>query len=125
MYRGVGSKLWKGYGEISGNYWDGLRRGANGSKGRSPIDFDITIEYVWELFLLQERKCALSGLDIWFKHTTTQGTSNTASLDRIDSSKGYITGNVQWVHKDVNKMKNSFDQDYFIRLCKKYCRKPM
>jgi len=118
-YRGVQHKQWKGCGEISGNFWDGIRRGANGSKGRVVIDFTITLEYVWDLFLSQDRKCALSGVDIWFKHTTTQGTSNTASLDRIDSSIGYVEGNVQWVHKDVNKMKNSFDQSYFIDMCKK------
>jgi hypothetical protein len=43
---------------------------------------------------------------------------HTASLDRIDSSKGYCEDNVQWVHKDINRMKNTFDQDYFISLCK-------
>lgn len=42
-----------------------------------------------------------------------------ASLDRIDSSKGYEQGNVQWVHKDINNMKQSFSQDKFIDWCKK------
>jgi len=28
-------------------------------------------------------------------------------LDRINSKQGYIEGNVQWVHKDANKMNNS------------------
>lgn len=40
-----------------------------------------------------------------------------ASLDRIDSKKSYTVDNVQWVHKDVNWMKNKFDQDYFIEMC--------
>lgn len=40
-------------------------------------------------------------------------------LDRIDSSKGYIEGNVQWVHKDVNMMKQNYSQKYFIEMCKK------
>ena len=43
----------------------------------------------------------------------------TASLDRIDSSKGYVPGNIQWVHKDVNWMKGSFTQEYFVNICKK------
>jgi hypothetical protein len=38
-------------------------------------------------------------------------------LDRIDSSKGYIVGNVQWVHKHVNVMKNIFSQEMFIFIC--------
>ena len=41
----------------------------------------------------------------------------TASLDRIDSSKGYIKGNIQWVLKDINLMKGSTDEDYFKFLC--------
>ena len=40
-------------------------------------------------------------------------------IDRIDSSKGYVKGNVQWVHKNVNLMKGKFDQEYFIEMCKK------
>lgn len=45
------------------------------------------------------------------------------SLDRIDSKKGYVVGNVQWVHKDINRMKNTFPQDYFIQVCKQIAAK--
>ena len=47
-YRGTQHKQWTGHGEISGNKWDSIRRGANGAKGRKKIKFEITIEYVWE-----------------------------------------------------------------------------
>ena len=40
-----------------------------------------------------------------------------ASLDRIDSSKGYVKDNIQWVHKDVQIMKNKFSEDYFKQIC--------
>lgn len=46
------------------------------------------------------------------------GEYNTASLDRIDSSKPYIIDNIQWVHKDINFMKRTYSHDYFIKLCK-------
>jgi hypothetical protein len=36
----------------------------------------------------------------------------------IDSSKGYIEGNIQWVHKDINNMKWDFTQEEFINYCK-------
>ena len=42
----------------------------------------------------------------------------TASLDRIDSTKGYIEGNVQWVDKIVNAMKWNIPEKYFIEICK-------
>ena len=41
-----------------------------------------------------------------------------ASIDRVDSMKSYEEGNLQFVHKDVNIMKNKYDQDYFIEVCK-------
>jgi hypothetical protein len=79
------------------------------------IEFDITIEYVYELLLKQNRKCALSGIDLYFE---TIGTKHIVSIDRIDSSKGYIVDNVQLIHKDLNFMKQSFSQEYFIEMCK-------
>ena len=42
----------------------------------------------------------------------------TASIDRIDSSIGYVIGNVQWVHKQVNFMKGTMEQKEFIKFCK-------
>lgn len=112
---GARNYKWTGYGEISGNYWDSLRRGAVGAKARRSRrdrDFTITIEYIWDLFLDQNRTCALTGLILQF------GKNQTASLDRINSEEGYVPGNVQWVHKDVNKMKNVFAQGHFIYMCR-------
>lgn len=43
----------------------------------------------------------------------------TASLDRKDNTRGYTLNNVQWVHKDVNIMKNTFDRDYFVSMCRR------
>lgn len=115
--KGKSHKQWKGCGDISGNFWDSIKRCASGKKGRrEPVDFLITIEFAWDLFIKQEGKCALSGLDIVINYNQKEG--HTASLDRIDSSKGYTEDNVQWVHKDINMMKRTYDQDYFIELCK-------
>lgn len=43
----------------------------------------------------------------------------TASLDRIDSTKGYIHGNLQWIHKDLNQMKSNRTQDEFLEWVRK------
>lgn len=108
---------WTGCGEISGAYWYGIQFRAN----RRKLDFDITINYAWELFVKQDGKCAISGLPIqfWEKNSSNADKKKqTASLDRIDSSKGYVVGNIQWVHKSINTIKMDLNQEEFIELCK-------
>ncbi len=109
---------WDGHGDISGMYFAGFRCKAR----KHNIEFNITIEQIWNLYLEQDRKCALTGLPIDFIQSQRlkikNGTATTASLDRIDSTKGYTIDNVQWIHKDVNKMKNAFTQDRYIEICK-------
>ena len=116
--KGDENHLWKGHGEISGSCWSKIKQAA---KVRNLV-FDVTIEHAWDLFLKQSRKCALSGLDLIFC-SLGSGSLHTASLDRIDSDKNYIIGNIQWVHKDVNYMKNNFNELYFIEVCKKIADK--
>jgi hypothetical protein len=115
--QGSENQNWQGYEEISGSYWRFIKNREFGSKQRKPIKVEITIEYVWDLFIKQNRRCALSNLELTFPKNRKDKTW-TASLDRIDSSKGYLEENLQWVHKDVNWMKNNFDQKYFIEMCK-------
>lgn len=79
-------------------------------------EFQLTKEYLWEIFQKQNGKCALTGIDLKFASTARSGDGN-ASIDRIDSSKDYIEGNIQWVHKDINYMKQEYDQEYFINMC--------
>jgi hypothetical protein len=108
------NSLWTGYEEISGNFWNSIITSA---KKRQKI-FSISIQYAWKLFKKQNGLCALSGKKIILeKRWSKKRMLHTASLDRIDSSKGYIEGNVQWVHKDVNFMKQAFSQEKFIALC--------
>ena len=105
---------WKGHGEISGRYFTSLKWGA---KNRD-FAFDVTIEEIWQLFLDQDGLCILSGLPIKFSRDTQ---SATASLDRKDPNVGYVTGNVQWVHKDINRMKMDLTDTRFIELCSHVC----
>ena len=44
--------------------------------------------------------------------------ASTASLDRIDSSEGYVPGNVQWVHLVVNDLKSNMPQEEFLNWCR-------
>lgn len=116
--RGVNHIQWTGVGEISGDFWyNHIVRSAKGYKGRKEIELSITKEYAWDLFLKQNRKCSLSGIELYFP-SKWKDKNYTASLDRIDSSKGYVENNVQWVHKDINMMKRIYNNEYFIKMCK-------
>lgn len=93
------------------------------------IEFNLDHEFLWALYQKQEGKCALSGLELklelnYMNSSTGKSTfidpkPVTASLDRIDSTKGYVEGNVQWVHKAINLMKSSLIENDFIYYCKK------
>lgn len=105
---------WTGYGEISGSFWCGIKKGATNRK----LEFNISIQEAWNLFLQQNRKCALSGTSLTFPISKKLTSLSTASLDRIDSSKGYLSNNIQWVSKDLNVMKMNKSDKKFIEYCK-------
>jgi hypothetical protein len=110
---GKDSPTFKGYEELNGTLWSQITTNAQ----RRGYKFDLSLEQVWNIFIEQNRKCALSGLELKIgnRHKMEE---TTASLDRIDSTKGYIPGNVQWVHKNINWMKQDFCQRDFIKYCK-------
>ena len=110
---GKNHKQWTGYMEISGTYWCQI---AGSAKDRN-ISMSITIEDIWNKFIEQNRKCALSGVELTFGDGVNKYKNTTASLDRIDSLKGYTLDNIQWVHKDINQMKWSFTLDIFYKMC--------
>jgi hypothetical protein len=112
--KGINHAQWNGYEGISGDWWYSHVTRERKQNERTRVPVNITKEYAWDLFIKQNKKCALSGIDIKIDST---GIYNTASIDRIDSSKGYEVGNIQWVHKHINFMKRTYTQEYFIEMC--------
>lgn len=108
------SYQWKGVGELSSHKFQSIKVGATKRK----IEFDISISDAWHQFIFQDRKCALSGIELKFNKTHLNRSDTTASLDRIDSTRGYTKENIQWIHKTINKMKMGLDINRFLYLCR-------
>lgn len=89
------------------------------------LEFSIDPDYAFGLLANQGNHCKISGMPIWIADANKDRARDqtTASLDRIDSSLGYIVGNVQWLHKDVNKMKWDLSQDRFLEICRMIARR--
>lgn len=86
-------------------------------KSVSRYPFTITAKDVFELYIKQNKKCALSGVDISIDNNKNFKEQK-ISIDRIDSNKGYEKDNIQLVDKKVNLMKGKLDNLEFIKLCK-------
>ena len=85
------------------------------------MEWNLDVEFLTRLFEKQKGICALSGLELVMAGSVSRHRKGetTASIDRIDSSKGYTKGNIQWLHKRVNNMKNDLLDSEFIELCRK------
>jgi hypothetical protein len=83
------------------------------------LSFDLDIDYLWDMFISQDKKCALTGVDINIVNATISYnySVNTASLDRIDNNIGYEKGNVRWLHKIVNQIKSDISDEDLIYVC--------
>lgn len=74
------------------------------------LEWNLSIDEMYEMY---NGYCNMTGWPISINYSKA-----TASLDRIDSSKGYIVGNIQWVHTMVNMCKNKYSNDLFIEMSK-------
>lgn len=74
---------------------------------------EITLEDLKEQWESQNGVCPFSGLDLKIS-TYGKAPKNpiyTASLDRIDSNLGYVKGNIRWVSRAINWMKNNMSDE--------------
>lgn len=106
-----GGKKWEERCLISPTMWKVIERNAL-VRG---LGFLITKKQAWDMFISQKGICTLTGRALSFEDLANLGT---ASLDRIDSRVGYTIGNIQWVHKDVNRMKGALSDEVFIKFCR-------
>lgn len=113
--KGNSHKNWRGIGILPSSFVCKIKAHAK----RRKIKFELNKEYLWSVFSNQKEMCALTGLKLTFptSHNEMKRGVGNASLDRIDSSKGYVEKNVQWVHKDINMMKQQLSTTRFVNMC--------
>jgi hypothetical protein len=98
-------------------YWTAFILNAKSRK----LEIYFNLSDLDELIEKQDFKCALTGLKLILPKTSDEFLLErkwTASIDRIDSTKNYTLDNIQFVHKDINKMKMDMQQDIFIDYCR-------
>lgn len=83
------------------------------AKQRKTVEVFISIQHIYDVWEKQEGRCAYTKLPL----TSEAHQLNTVSLDRIDSSKDYVEGNIQLVCVPVNVMKMDSTEKQFVHLC--------
>jgi hypothetical protein len=99
--------------KINGHYVPGRKYSAiKYNAARRGIHFDVSIDYLDQQWEFQNGRCFYTGVEL----DLASRDGATASLDRKDSSIGYIEGNVRWVEKDINYCKYTLSEDRFLDL---------
>lgn len=91
-----------------------IRRG--NIKGRK-YQVEVSLEYLLDVWENQKGICVYSGVQLVLPNKKSSK-HEMASLDRIDSSKGYIEGNIQFISAAMNYMKNTMSHEETVELCK-------
>jgi len=105
---------------ISNNRRDkytGLREHMRRVRQRSK-DFDVTLEDLLQQWEKQGGRCVYSGVKL--THPIQRKNENlmyTASLDRIDSSKGYVKDNIQFISVVCNHAKGEMSHEEMLEFC--------
>lgn len=95
----------------------------------NPQHISITLDELYEVGEHQQWQDPFSGDEMQFtrggnwglKNAWGTGASNplSCSIDRIDSDKGYVSGNVQLVTAMTNMAKGNMSNQQFVDFCKK------
>ena len=88
----------------------------------TPKIVTIDTQYLKNIWESQNGICPYTNIKMYLPETTRdihqKRLLNRASLDRIDSSIGYVTGNVEFVCFGINLCKNNFSKDEMLEFIK-------
>lgn len=77
------------------------------------LAFDLTKEFLYELYIKQNGKCYYTGIDII--HGVGCFENNSISVERLDPIKGYVKTNVVLAAFNVNSFKGMMNESEFKR----------
>lgn len=83
-------------------------------------EINVTIDDLKNQWDKQNGICEFTGVQLILSTYTKieKNPINAASLDRIDSSRGYLKDNIRWVSRSINWMKNDMSDEMTWELCK-------
>jgi len=90
--------------------------GKSKKRKTSELGNNINIDYCMMLYEKQNGKCAISNQEMTFCRGVGSVDTN-LSIDRIDSSIGYVEGNIQFVCNIINTMKTNLSMNDFVKWC--------
>ena len=96
-------------------------RAASKSRTGRNMEFDLTPEYIQDLFDKSNGCCAITGISFDMelgKHRNRN--PYRPSVDRIDSTKGYIKDNIQIVLSIVNTLRLDYSNDVIHTVIKEW-----
>ncbi len=85
-------------------------------KGRNK-EYDIELQDLLDQWNIQKGVCPYSKIELKAPSKGKNNPITTASLDRIDSNKGYVKGNIQFVSTAINYMKAQMTHEETMELC--------
>lgn len=74
-------------------------------------EFNITIDYLYELWDKQDGKCYYTLVEMI--NSAGNRIPNQVSVDRIDSSKGYVKDNIALCCQSINYAKSNYNEEIF------------
>lgn len=77
-------------------------------------DFNLTDEILEDMFIKQNGRCYISNIPLLLQSNNW----NSLSIDRIDSTEGYIINNVILVIQFINTAKNIYTMNEFVHYLK-------
>lgn len=87
---------------------------SKGNAKKKKIDHSISIEHLKELWEIQKGLCYYTNKPMLKNLENVENNYDSVSVDRIDSSKGYIVGNVVLCRWVINRMKNDLSNLHFL-----------